>query len=92
LRRFALEPERQRRATLAYDQQTLLAKLLHLEEEIILLQTETSRRWQGPDRRAVRAMCTCTLTFISRIPTLLSLETTNMLLVHVECLARQSSA
>jgi hypothetical protein len=37
-----LESERQRRGALAYDQQALLARILRLETEIILLQTEQS--------------------------------------------------
>src|ERR1700674_3922375 len=35
-----LEAERQRRSALAYDQQTLLGKMIRLETEIILLQAE----------------------------------------------------
>lgn len=35
-----LDVERQRRAALAYDQQALLAKMIHLETEIILLKAE----------------------------------------------------
>ena len=37
-----LDTERQRRSALAYDQQTLLAKMTRLETEIILLQAEKS--------------------------------------------------
>jgi hypothetical protein len=37
-----LETERQRRRALAYDQQTLLARIIRLEAEIILLQAEGS--------------------------------------------------
>ena len=37
-----LTTERQQRAALAYDQQTLLAKIVRLETEIVLLQTERS--------------------------------------------------
>jgi len=37
-----LDAERQRRSALAYDQQTLLAKMIRLETEIILLQAEKS--------------------------------------------------
>jgi hypothetical protein len=36
--------ERQQRGALAYDQQTLLAKIVRLETEIILLQTEESHQ------------------------------------------------
>jgi hypothetical protein len=35
-----LDAERQRRSALAYDQQALLAKLIRLETDIILLQSE----------------------------------------------------
>jgi hypothetical protein len=38
-----LEAELQRRSALAYDQQTLLAKMIRLETEIILLQADSSR-------------------------------------------------
>jgi hypothetical protein len=38
-----LAAERLRRSALAYDQQTLLAKMIRLETEIILLQAERSR-------------------------------------------------
>lgn len=37
-----LETERQRRAGLAYDQQALLARILRLETDIILMQSERS--------------------------------------------------
>jgi hypothetical protein len=37
-----LDAERQRRSALAYDQQTLLAKMIRLETEIILLRAEKS--------------------------------------------------
>ena len=38
-----LEAERQRRGALAYDRQALLARILRLETEVILLQTEAYR-------------------------------------------------
>jgi hypothetical protein len=38
-----LELERQRRAALAYDQQTVLAKMIRLETEIVLLKAERSQ-------------------------------------------------
>jgi hypothetical protein len=38
-----LEVERQRRAALAYDQQTVLAKMIRLETEIVLLKAERSQ-------------------------------------------------
>ena len=37
-----LDAERQKRSALAYDQQTLLGKMIRLETEIILLQAEKS--------------------------------------------------
>jgi hypothetical protein len=42
-----LEAERQRRSALAYDQQTLLGKMIRLETEIILLQAEKSHPTDG---------------------------------------------
>ncbi len=42
-----LDTERQRRSALAYDQQTLLAKMIRLETEIILLRAEKSPRLDG---------------------------------------------
>jgi len=42
-----LDTERQRRSALAYDQQTLLAKMIRLETEIILLRAEKSPRVDG---------------------------------------------
>jgi hypothetical protein len=36
--------ERQRRGALAYDQQTLLAKILRLDTEIVLVRAELARR------------------------------------------------
>jgi len=42
-----LDTERQRRSALAYDQQTLLAKMIRLETEIILLRAEKSPRIDG---------------------------------------------
>jgi hypothetical protein len=60
-----LDTERQGRSALAYDQQTLLAKMIRLETEIILLRAEKSPGIDGKSSSVYQCVTnTCILNCI----------------------------